>query len=384
MGSPRMLTYSDAIDHCVNFLEGHGGTASQPIIRSAIQQAYDDIVNDFDWPFLMRNDRITTRAPVTTGTIAYDHTGGTFDRQLTLSSSTWPDWAYQGSVRIGDLVSDIEQIESPTVVTLTPGHNPGEDIASGTSYTLYPRYYALPADFVAFTGPFRQTSGGVGTHISLTEMLSLDRSSDSSGELRFYAIAENIDVYGSKALYIYPRASDLTTLDFVYWRRPREIRYTGHDAADFVGTVDPGASTTLTGDTTSFLSAHIGAIIRISSGTGRPTGRFGDSPFAQQHSIIDVAGSTSLTLGATATAASAGRGYVISDPIDLGPEAHNAFLRQCEANLAIMKQLSGEKRISERAEKALVDAMGASSPTRYNPEQDSPRFPFDYTVALPD
>ena len=242
--------------------------------------------------------------------------------------------------------------------------NPGADVAS-SSITIYPRWYILPADFMSMHAPATETSWSFGEYRPPSEILGLDRWNDTTGTLRYYTIQEAPDLYGSMALFPWPPADEDATNDFIYKRRPRTLRYTGHDASDYAGTITVTAgSDTVAGSGTSFSSDHVGSILRISSSSSRPTGIEGDNPYVEERSIKAVASATSLTLDAAVTTSRSSVKYVITDPVDIGQVAHNAFLRLVEKHLAILRNLKDRTSIELLAERELQAAKGADSRVR--------------------
>jgi len=363
MRLPKILTFADVIEHLIEWSRGHSGTVPKEAIMSAINAAYEDMAGLHDWPFLLRPGRIFLHAEQTDGTIAYDHTGGTYERELTLTDDTWPDWCIDASVRIGNVTSDIAAKKSTTVVTLDEMMNPGQDVDSGTGYSLYQRRDKLPADFGRFTDPMAETNWRFGKQVSQKRMDMLDRWQQSSGTIEYYSIAEMPDIYGHKAIYIYPRPTSDQTVDFTYWRLPRPLRYSGHASDDYDGTVVVTGSS-VTGTGTAFASDMTGAVMRFSSDTTKPTGRFGSHPFVEERTIHAVADTTHLTLDNNVGTNRSGVRYVISDPMDLGLEAHNAFLRRCEMHLAVARNLDNKADVMALAQDALRDARAASYSVR--------------------
>ena len=122
MSYPTIITYSDMIDHLIEWAEGQGRPASQGAIRGAIESAYEDVIGAHDWPFLVRNGRIQMHAATTFSAASYDHTGGaTCERQLTISGDTFTaieDWVEDASLTIDGVVCDIESKKSSTVLQL--------------------------------------------------------------------------------------------------------------------------------------------------------------------------------------------------------------------------------------------------------------------------
>ena len=372
MTTPILLTYSDAVAHCRRFMEGRGN-AGKSVIRGAIMNAYTTLTNAFDWTALTGNGRIHLKGTQTTGTIVYDHTGGSSERLVTLSGTgaEFPTEAADYAIRFNGVVSDIERYVDSTHVTLDTVMNPGADVAS-TSYVLYPRWYALPADFVAMYDPAAE-DWQIGTEVTMSHMMRLDRLAPSTGSIVHFAIGQRADTYGYKALYTWPAASSDATLDFIYYRRPRNLRHSGHESVDYTGTISvTSGSPTVTGTSTSFATSMNGAVIRFGTSSVRPDWEYGDNPYKEQRSIRSVNSTTGITLDANASITHTNVRYRITDPIDLHQEAHTAFLRYCEYNMGIGRGLDGTAKMLVIAENALKLAMAGSSTTRSDPVYRQP------------
>jgi hypothetical protein len=374
---PALLTYADAIELLVEFSQGQDSEASKPLVRRCVQAAYEELATVFRWSFLERQGRVILNARQTGTGAVYDHTGSTYERELTLTGAgdTLPSWAKDGAIRLGssDVVCDIQSVKDSTTATLNAQTNPGQDVAS-SSYVLYQRWVQLPDDFLAFTGPMAESSWQLGHPVTLTEMLALDRYNSAAGDLRYYHVAEVPDLYGQKALYFFPQPISTQTLDFVYTRQPRPLRYTGIDSACHQGTISVTAgSATVSGSGTAFDSGMIGSVLRIGTdATNPPNGRFGEYPWAEERAIHAVASATSLTLDVGVETTRSGVKCRISDPIDVGRIAHNAFLRLAEKHLAMAKNYKQAARIETAAYQALMQAKGADNNTYYDPLTDSP------------
>lgn len=350
-----VATYYDVLDNLKWFAQANGAVG-QEVLRRAIQMAYREIITARDWQCLVRNGRIHLNAAQTTGTIAYTHS----TRQVTLTGATFPSWSVNGSLRIGDTVSDITSQQSDTVVTLDATLNPGADVDDGTSYTLYRRYYVLPSDFVSMSETLSQTDRVIGRYITPAEMFSLDRYNDTTGSVQWYTIAQAPDIYGRMALFVHPASDADETLDFAYKAQPRTIRYTGMDSADKAGTITATAgSATIAGSGTSFASAHVGSIFRIGTASDGPTGIEGINPYAEQRVVAAVSNATSLTLDAAVAASHSAVKYCITDPIDLDVSLYDAFLRCCEKNIALSRDYKNRGAVYAAYNDALFQAKCA-------------------------
>src|SRR5512146_3144750 len=102
MAQPRILTYNDAFWAADDFLRGQGASASEREIRRAVHDALAEVASAHDWTFLYKHGRVNLHAPYETGTVAYDLTGGTYERQVTLTDGTWPAWAEDAVIRIDE------------------------------------------------------------------------------------------------------------------------------------------------------------------------------------------------------------------------------------------------------------------------------------------
>ena len=107
-----------------------------------------------DWSFLYKQNSITLQDNYATGTIAYDHTGGTHELQVPLSGGTWPSWAAEGMLEIDGVDYAVATRISDTVILLESNNNPGADVAASTSYDLHKDDYDLPDDFGSIIGSF--------------------------------------------------------------------------------------------------------------------------------------------------------------------------------------------------------------------------------------
>ena len=231
----------------------------------------------------------------------------------------------------------VEGRKSDTVITLDVQRNPGADVAAGETYTLYRRWYPLPNDFVGLWAPLEDTSWLRSQYRPVQDLAALDRYDESTGDVRYYAIGHGDGQYGNDVVYVNWPSDATETLDIPYKRMPRLLRYTGYDAAESAGTITVTAgSATVATSGIELTTKMIGSLLRIGTGSTKPTGLEGATPYDEQRTIIDVAGGTTgaLTLDAAVTTSRSGVAYRITDPVDLPFMAYEAFLRCAEKHLA--------------------------------------------------
>jgi len=348
------LTFYDAMQHVLDFARDHGAMPTKALVRRVIQRAYDEVVHAHDWTFLHDIYRIQAYAAQTSGTVAYDH--DTY--QLTLSSNTWPTWAtktYGAAVLVDDVICDVQSRTSSTILTLSSNRNPGADVASGASYTLFPRWYALPNDFLELDHPVSETLFNFGKKVSLADIAARHRFVTGTNEIQYWAVGANPN--GGMALHVHPALDQAYRLDVPYKKRPSELRVDGLNSNHYAGTVSTSGST-VTGSSSAFSSDMVGAMIWLREDSTVPTGVDGDTPYTEAHQISAVSSTTSITTETTMSTLSDVK-YRITDPINLERVAWDAFLQCCEKQLARMRNYKEYRQIEENARRALRLAMAA-------------------------
>jgi hypothetical protein len=287
---------------------------------------------------------VTTVAEQTSGTVVYDHTGGTYERMLTISSTTWPSNAASGCVKLDGSTYKIDERKSSTIVTLKEESNPGADVAS-TSYEWFIGQYALPWNFRRATPLTIMDESTVLTYVPPSELQDRLLGEDSPGDPTWYTFRSSGDSYGVMYVDFAPPPSASKVYSFMAEVSPRDLRI----AQDNTGTVTVSSgSTSVTGNGTAFSSFHVGSIIRFTTGDSAPTSVIGgiapagqgtDNPYFAQRRIISVSSATALTIDTAVSSSTniTAKKYEISDPIDIETGAmFNYFLRMAEAEFASM------------------------------------------------
>ena len=332
-------TIQDVVENLNDSLGNTVAQGAQRKIYRAIESAYREFADATTWAYLQMHGRITTVAPYSTGTIAYTHS----TRTVTLSGGTFPTWAAYAILNIGDVLYRVDSYTDSTHLVLDSNLNPGANVASGTSYTLFRDAYSLPADFRALGELQRPNFLPDLCYVPAARWQKERQVFLQTGTPTAYTVMGDPWNPGRLALFFAPAPDIADTYDFVYHRRPRSLSI--RDESDGTVAVSNGGST-ITGTGTGFTSAMIGSIFRMSgNSTSLPGGFSSDNPNVLEGRITAVASTTSMTIAATASASYSSVKFRISDPIDISDGAMlNAFLRCCEKHLAIL----GPKSLEER------------------------------------
>ena len=367
---PYVITYRDALDHARRYIRGGGESKAEEEIFAAVQSAYEAVCHTSQWNYHWSRFRFQTNAAQTDGTVVYDHTGGAYERMLTITSSTWPDWTVYGEVRIGNNNYRVASKESSTILTLAADSNPGTDVAS-TTYKLFRSTYPFPIDFKKTTLPNREQWGGM-RYVTPEEFHYYEQQFGETGDPTIYTIAGDDSLIGQAGLRMYPAASSSQEISGYYIRYPRQLRVSGENTADGTGTVTTGGVTTaVTGNSTQFdTNNHPGCIIRFGDASYQPSGRWGRIRPADERVITAVTSTTALTTDAVVSALSAVK-YIISDPVDLDQAICEYFYREIERQMCLAqrdyKNLSVIRYEVERAKNnaLMVDNKRAGEDTMF-------------------
>jgi hypothetical protein len=356
-----VLTMQDCYERAVNFMRGIGRelpnmtTGPPELIRAAIIDSYEHVLNAYDWPALEGLWGVHVRAQRTTGTVSYTHSSHT----LTITDGTFPDWSAGAAIRFNDGTHQIASYVDSTTVILDEQLNPGEDVTDAT-YRLFRWWYELPNDFGACIG-FAREEHGTPTLRSFADLNALYQRDFAAGAVNRVAFGAHPLYPARQVVAFYPATLEDERIDLTYNRRPRDLRFAGYDAADSQGTITcSAASNAVTGSGTAFDDEMEGAMLRVSRTATRPTGTHGVNRYAEQHLIASVASATALTLSSAMAAARSAVSYVVTDPLLIDQAAHTAVLRRMEFELASALGIERAGTYRANAKEALIHGICGS------------------------
>jgi len=286
-------------------------------------------MGQYRWKWYRSTLLLTTTAAYTTGTVEYDHVGGSVSRELTLTDGTWPELASFGQVLIGDVAYLIDNRVSDTIVQLRADSNPRSDVTAGTAYKWFRNQYQIPPDIIELGEPkdLERGTGGpdlVQLHPDRTLGIDSTWSFEPTEYPWGYSVERDRRSTG-KIMRIAPPPSTARTYAMACVWMPRRVAIEKYET----GTVTTvSGSTAVVGVGTSWTSAHIGCVIRVSSNSKPPTSQYGarrngtdlemeHNPASVARIVTAVADTTHLTLDADPGVSLSGKAYVISDPIDI-------------------------------------------------------------------
>jgi hypothetical protein len=364
MACISLTTFNDLVAHVVDFL---GANASADITRDArraVLNAYRELASASIWNYYYQRGRLNTNADYTTGTITYTQANQT----VTLTDGTFPSWAGNAMINFNPGLfpgsTSFQVVSNPTSTTLVlaDGSNPGLDVSSPVTFTLYQDTYPLPADCLAINRMIMVNQAVSMWYESPGIWLERQRIYYSPAMPRTYTITGAPNYLGSMAIRFFPPPDNNYSFDFIYQRRPRQMWNAGYSTGKVTATQN---STALVGVGTNWSYRMVGQCIRIGSdGVNLPTGPAGNYPAFMERIVAAVNSATSITLDQIATDSISLATHVISDVVDLEEGAMlTALLRCCEKQISLTRsRTSGAYQQANAAyQQALILAREADS-----------------------
>jgi hypothetical protein len=355
-------TFADAVQHARNWL-GASALGEQDLAdcRQAAIDGLRELAEAHTWTCYYTVGRLNLRAPYSAGTIAFDMTGGVAENLVTLSGGTWPSWAGAANLRIGEVLYPVSRRLSDTTLTLKAEDAPGADLAAGTGYQLIQDTYLLPADWrQGDTGRHEQHFEGI-HYVHPGAYLRWARSWDDVGTPHAYTITQDVRYPGRLVARLFPPPQEARTVDFLYRRSPRVLRY----QAVRSGTITvAGNGLTCTATSAAFKSGVIGSVIRIGETSDVPTPTYGLNPYAHESRVSAVASTTVLTMEEVSEVIGSRLGYEISDPVDvLGASMLTAYKRAVEWQMSLLRSMTDKPNPLAAWYRALEEAKAADTPS---------------------
>ena len=355
---PRVTAW-DLAERLNDFTGANPDSKNYRGVRRSVLDALREFATLHNWTSLRTYGRIALNADQTAGSVTFDLTGGAYERQLTLAGATWPSWAASGSVRIGEVIARVDRRISDTVLVLK---DPCfiDDAAAGTAYTLYRDIYTLPSDFVASDNAVAETCWGPLAFIPYGQWLQRVRRQETVGTPHWWTIAGDPDRPGRLAMHLYPAPDAAGTLDFMYYKKPREVRL--FDLTDGTVTVELSNPTLATFSRPVLKATMVGTVLRLAEDAAEPPdGLDGVRPYSFEANVVSVLSETTCQLDAAVTADFLAVAYRISDPIEIDDLQQVLIGRTAEKHLAHSRILKTAANVNKVWVDALVLAKEADS-----------------------
>ncbi len=363
----------DIVEQLLDQWDETADARNKRLIRQAVLRAYRDLPNKTRWKYFDRRDTLLTSPAQSTGTIAYDHTGGANERQVTLTGSTWPADADFGRIIINDVHYNVSTRVSDTIITLEINNNPGADIAAGSTYQWYRSVYPLPVGF--------RKMGHIFDVQNEHEIALVTTDVHHAASIHFYdspdtpwqaAIRNAGEYYNTMSLEFGPPPSSARYYDFVWEASPRDLLIEKYSTGTVSITIN---TTTLTLSGGTFPTSCVGSVVRLGTTANEPTSVIGspiprgsgtNEPFVLQRTIVARNSGTEVVLDAVSPATHTAVKFTISDPLDIDISAmFTALYRLAEYEFARYTRMEGLRQIEADFRQSLIEAMEADQRHTY-------------------
>lgn len=377
----QIMTLQDVVQRLLmefNLQDDQG--RGRQLARTAASDAYSAILAASSrWSWYNRTYVLNCDASYSTGTVAYDHTGGAYERQLTLSGGTWPAWSVDGTVYVDSKYYEVEQRLSDTVLTLRENSCPAADITAGETFRLDRYRFDLPDDFASVVEAW-----DVGNDCSLSVTAGpLTNLSffigRSPSQPQFAAIVASGGVAGSLKFFLSPPPDESSQYQISYVARPRQMQIEVASAGTASGS---SGGVIITSSANVFTSAMKGSVLRLASdASAPPTGPNGYSkvynPAAFESIIVRVVSETVVHIAEALPQAFSGVKFTVSDPVDIAPDsmssAYSACAKHCMSKLLSQKQ-EAQDSLEGQARRSLREALALDA-RQCGPGDSIRRFP---------
>lgn len=354
----QIMTLQDAVQRLLlEFSLPDDQARGRQLARLAASDAYSDVIAATSrWTWYDRTFILHCNAPYSTGTIAYYHTGGTYERQLTLSGGTWPTWSIDGTVVIDDKYYEVEQRISDTIITLRELACPSADVTSGTEYSLDRYRFDLPDDFASVVEAWDVNND---CNLPITPGAPTSNLSffigRSPGQPQFGTVVASGGSVGRLKFLLSPPPSEAIQINIAYVARPRQMKIEVESSGTASG---DSAGIAITTSKAVFTSNMKGSVLRLSSDAAtQPTGPAGYpkayNPAAFESIIVRVVDSTHAHVSDPLPQAFSGVAYTVSDPVDIAFDSMSAAYAAC-AKFRMSKLLSQAQAAQDSLERQSV------------------------------
>lgn len=322
----NVITFRDLVQRLRLRRNLNSSESEEARLRIAIDDAYRELPNKHRWKFYLRQVYLTTDAAVELGSGVYDHTGGAYERQLTIASGVWPANAIDGQVYFDNVSYDIERRVSDTVVVLSSEVNPGRDMTFTTTQWNRNRY-RLATNVREIREVWQEGSLFRLLYAPSLSMNRIQQAYRTAGNPIQYAMQPSRDETGMMDFVLIPAPTEQRTYKVMVTAAPLPFRT--YEVAGADGVLVSG-SNQFTSASASFDDRMIGTLIRISPTASLPKGlHYLDSQrkeYVFQSIVRRVVNATTLELTQAPTFSASARGYSISDIADLDQRSMLTYL----------------------------------------------------------
>jgi hypothetical protein len=296
------------------------GTAREiQLLRMAVQDAYDDLANHYDWKWYNRRLIITT-SPTVTATVDFDLTGGTAERLFTLASGTLPSWLRYGFVSYNNQAYYVDRVLNSTTFTVKDGSSPNSDL-NDVSVVFVRESYPLPYTIRTINEVWSTTAPRKLSPSNLRELTGYSRITGRYGTaLQYNMQRSNVD-FGVTDFTLLPAQENAETFEINCVVYPKALRVYEEKGVDGAAT----GTSVFTSAGAKFSSNMVGSILRLSPDGNLPKSNYhfeeSRSEWESQWMIVKVNSTTEIEVNGT-LGTFTNRGYVVSDIVDIMPEVH--------------------------------------------------------------
>ena len=306
----EVFTLSDLVHRMTLRVSGEPTKRAQAMYVRAIQDAIRSLPSKADWTYYMRQARFTA-SPTQGMTIAYDHTGGTEERLVTITSGdAWPADATYGEIRVGENTYRVGRRLNDVQVTLEDDFSLRSDFVGDVTWER--RAYQFSRELTKVHYVKNLTVDRIVPYLPVSDFMESVDTMWGQGSPDVFTWMNHGNTFGSPEFVLLPAPlrNDIYEVSATVSPLIPKINIVG--GPDLVCA---SGSSTVTSDTNTFTSKLVGCVMRI-SGDGTPPIDFDGENYDFQAFVTEVVDDSTLKLSESVPF-SGERGYAMSSPIEV-------------------------------------------------------------------
>lgn len=320
IATPEIFTLNDLVHRMTLRTSGKATEQHKALVTRAIQDAIRSLPAKHDWSFFRRQSRFTA-SPIQSNGITYDHSGGSVERLVTITSGNyWPQDAEYGQLRIGEQTFRILRRLSDTTVQLESDFSLRGDFTGTVSWER--RAYRFSREITRIHYLHDITADRAVPYLAPSDFQESSYTEWGHGTRHVFTWQNHGGRFGSSEIILLPAPNTNNIFEVsatVNPHIPSIVSIASNDASVTQGT------TSVSSAGSSFTSRLIGSVFRLSIDASPPVD-FKSSDWEFQAFITDVPDSNTLTLSEVVPSTASGRGFVISSPVELEASVHLEYI----------------------------------------------------------
>ena len=310
----EVFTFADVVYRLME-RRGLSATNARELVQVqvSVQDAYRELPLLANWRHYHRRVVVTTEAPQDFTSVTYNASANTLT-----TSGTWPTNAIYGEIWYGDQHFGVDSRTSSTVLKLSNSDKPSANFTGDVTWIR--SKYTLPFEIQRIYSISTEEDLLQLTPLTPGEMTGQKRTLGSgTGDALYYSIDKS-QYANLSAIEVWPVPAAATRMEVVVNIRPKPLLNFEKTGTDGATTSGDAVFTSAAGG---LLDTMVGSVLRISASSSipKPPYQYDTARVAVDREVFirSKDSATQVTTVETASSTVSGKGFTISDYVDIDP-----------------------------------------------------------------